>query len=105
MPLVEHDEVVMGPENNTITMNSQGGAKPARRIFTRTTVTGRKKQEAALTTAFRVMKLDLNPDNVHVHEVLLHQMLENLETEHHDFIMKESLDIIMEPEKSYMLEF
>jgi hypothetical protein len=28
-----------------------------------------------------------------------------LETEHHDFVMKELLDINMEPEKSYMLEF
>ena len=32
-------------------------------------------------------------------------MLENLEREHHDFVMKESLDINLKPEKSYMLEF
>jgi hypothetical protein len=51
------------------------------------------------------MELDLNPENVHVREVLLHQMLENFETEHPNFVMKESLDIKVEPEKSYMLEF
>ena len=51
------------------------------------------------------MELDLNPENVYVHEVILHQMLENLETEHHNFVMRESLDINREPEKSYMLEF
>jgi hypothetical protein len=104
IPLVEHDEVVAEPVNDKNTTNSQGGAKPARRFITRTTATGRKKQEASLTTAIRIMELDLNPENVNVHEVLLH-LLENLETEHHNFVMKESLDINMEPEKSYMLEF
>jgi hypothetical protein len=105
MPLVERDEGVAGPENDTNTTDGQGGGKPARRFLTRSTATGRKKQEATLTTAIRVMELNLNPEDLHVQEVLLHQMLENLETEHRKFIMKESLDINMEPERSYMLEF
>ena len=93
------------PENDTNTMDGQGGAIPARRVLTRTTAIGREKQEATVITAIHVMELDLNPENVHVHEVLLHQMLKNLETEHNDFVKKESLDINKEPEKSYMLEF
>ena len=60
---------------------------PARRFLTRTTDIGRKKQEAALTTAISVMELDLNLENLHVHRILLHQMLENSEMEHHDFII------------------
>ena len=71
---------VAGPDNDTNTTDGQGGAIPARRFLTRTTAIGRKKQEATLTTAIRVMELDLNPENVHVHKVLLYQMLENLET-------------------------
>jgi hypothetical protein len=51
------------------------------------------------------MELDLNPDNVKVHEALLQQMLQILEKEHNDFIMKELLDLNKEPQKSYMSEF
>ena len=105
MPVVEPDGGVGGAEEATTPTENQTGAKPARRFLTRTAAAGRKKQEASLATAIRAMELDLDPDNVPVHEVLLHQMLENLEREHHDFVGKESLDINLEPEKSYMLEF
>jgi hypothetical protein len=57
-------------------------------------------QEASLITAFRVIELDLNPDNVKVHEVLLQQVLQNLEREHNNCVMMESLDINKEPEES-----
>ena len=67
MPLVEREEVVAGAEDGTTTADKQAGAKPARRFLTRTTATGRKKQEASLATAIRVMELDLDPDNVQVH--------------------------------------
>jgi hypothetical protein len=93
------------PENDTKTQDSQGGAKPARRFLTRTIATWKRKQEASLTTAIHRMELDLNPENVYVHEVILHRKLENLEAEHHNFDMRESLDINREPEKFYMLEF
>jgi hypothetical protein len=51
------------------------------------------------------MELDSNQENLHIHEGLLHQMLENLETAHHVFMIRESLDINREPEKSCMSEF
>ena len=93
MPLVVHDEEVAGPDNVTNAQDGQGGAKPARRFLTRVTATGRKKQEASLVTAIRVMELDLDPDNIKVHETLLQQMLGLLEDEHNKFMMKESLDV------------
>ena len=102
MPLVVRDEEVAGPDNETNASDGQVGARPARRFLTRTTATGRKKQEASLVTAIRVMELDLNPDNVKVHEALLQQMLQILEKEHNEFIMKELLDVNKEPHKSYM---
>ena len=55
--------------------------------------------------AIRIMELDSNLENLHIHEGILHQILENLETAHHVFMIRESLDINKEPEKSYMLEF
>ena len=58
-----------------------------------------------VVTAIRVMELDLTPDNVKVHEALLQQMLQILEKEHNEFIMKELLDVNKEPQKSYMSEF
>ena len=83
MPVVERDGGVEGAEEATITTKHQTGAKPACRFLTRTAAAGRKKQEASLATAIRAMELNLDPENVPVHEVLLHQMLENLEQEHH----------------------
>ena len=83
MPVVEQDRGVEGDEGATTITENQTGAKPARRFLTRTAAAGRKKQEASLATAVRAMELDLDPENVPVHEVLLHQMLENLEREHH----------------------
>jgi hypothetical protein len=105
MPLVVHDEEAAGPHNVTNATDGQGGAKPARRFLTRVTATGRKKQEASLVIAIRVMELDLDPENIKVHETLLQQMLGLLEDEHNEFIMKESLDVNTEPQKSYMSEF
>jgi hypothetical protein len=58
------------PENDTNTGVSQGGAKLARRFLKRTTAMGRKKLEASLTTAIHRMELNLNPENVYVHEVI-----------------------------------
>jgi hypothetical protein len=46
------------------------------------------------------MELDSNLENLHIHEGLLHQMLENLERAHHVFMIREALDINREPEKS-----
>jgi hypothetical protein len=105
MPLVVSDEKVAGPENDMNTIDGQGGDIPAGRFLTRTSSIDRKRQETTLTTAIRVIEHVLNLENLHIHEILLHQMLENLEIEHHDFIIKESLDINMEPEKSNMSEF
>jgi hypothetical protein len=49
-----------------------------------------------------MMELDLDRDNAKFHEALLHEYLQDLEKEHNDFIMKELLDVIKEPQKSYM---
>ena len=48
------------------------------------------------------MGLDLDPDNVKLHEALLQEYLQDLEKEHNDFIVKERLDVNKEPQKSYM---
>ena len=55
--------------------------------------------------AIRIMELDSNLEKLYIHEGLLHQILEDLETAHHVFMMRESLDINREPDKSYMSEF
>ena len=101
MPVVEREDGLGGEEATT---ENQTGTKPARRFLTRTAAAGRQKQEASLATAIRAMELDLDPENVSVHEVLLHQMLENLEREHNMYVVTESLDVNIEPVKSYMLE-
>jgi hypothetical protein len=102
MPLLVRNEEGAGPDNETNAPDGQGGARPARRFLTRTTASGRKKQEASLVTAIHVLELDLNPDNVKVRKALLQQMLQILEKEHNSFIMKELLDVNKEPQKSYM---
>ena len=51
------------------------------------------------------MELDSNLENLHIHEGLLHQILDDLETAHHVFMIRESLDINREPEKTYRSEF
>ena len=99
------DEDVAGPRKDTQSVEGQGGAIPAKRSLTGSTSRERKKQEATLISAIQVMELNLNPEFLNVHEVLLHQMLQNLETEHNSFVMEQSLDINKELEKSYMLEF
>jgi hypothetical protein len=43
--------------------------------------------------------------NLQIHEGLLHEILEDLETAHHILMIMESMDINWEPEKSFMLEF
>ena len=102
MPVVEREDGLGAEEATT---ENQTGTKPARRFLSRTAAAGRQKQEASLATAIRAMELDLDPENVSVHEVLLHQMLENLEREHNMYVVTENLDINIEHEISYMLEF
>ena len=86
-----------GPRKDTQSVEGQGGAIPAKRSLTGSTSRERKKQEATLISAIQVMELNLNPEFLNVHEVLLHQMLQNLETEHNSFVMEQSLDINKEP--------
>jgi hypothetical protein len=106
---VDSDKEVVGPENESNTIVGQDGAGfPARRFITRTVAAAavdREKKETTLATAIRIMELDSNLENLHIDEGLLHQMLENLETAHPLFMIRESLDINREPEKSYMSEF
>ena len=83
MPLGVRDEEV-----ETNATNGHAVARPQRQCITRTTDTERKKKEASLVTAIRVMKLDQDPNNVELHEALLQQMLHILDKEHNDFIMK-----------------
>ena len=56
-------------------------------------------------TSINQMELNTTWDNVHTHEESVRQMLSALEMDHHDYIVKEKLDISLEPEKSYMNEF
>ena len=65
----------------------------------------RKKKETTLATAIRIMEQDRNPGNLHIHEGLLHKILEDLETAHHVLMIRESLDINREPDSSFMSEF
>jgi hypothetical protein len=91
---------------------SRGRAKcnyrTGRRFVIRTTTAAaveRKKKETTLAMAIRIMEQDSNLGNLHIHEGLLHEILEDLETAHHVLMIRESLDINREPEKSYMSEF
>jgi hypothetical protein len=102
MPVVVSEEEEGGPENDTDTPEEEGGARQGRRFLTRATASGRKIKEASLTAAIHMMGLDLDPDNVRLHETLIQEHLQDVEKEHNDFIVKERLDLNKEPQKSYM---
>ena len=79
--------------------------QPQRRFLTRAGASKRKKQESTLMTAIHQLELESNPDNIQSHAAILAQMLESLELEHHEYFVKENLDINAEPESIYMKEF
>ena len=56
-------------------------------------------------TAIHQLALETNPDNVQSQAAILGQMLQSLEQDHHEYVVKEQLDINQEPVKSYMLEY
>jgi hypothetical protein len=87
-------------------VGEQQGAKPTgRRFLTRATAADRMKAQAALTTSIRAMEIDSNPENYGVHQVMTGQLLDILEREHAEYVVKEGLDINIEPQKSYMKEY
>ena len=61
--------------------------------------------ESSLEVALHQLALDLNPDNLGSDETFLRQMLKDLEQDHIDYVMKEGLDINLDPEKSYPAKF
>jgi hypothetical protein len=74
----------------------QQGAKPTgRRFLTRASTADRLKAQAALTTSIRAMEIDANPENYGVHKVMTGQLLDILEREHSEYVVKERLDINM----------
>ena len=79
--------------------------KPPRRFLTRTGAARRRASEATLMTSIRQMELNTTWDNVHTHEESVRQMLKALEMDHNEYVVKEKLDINLEPERSYMSEF
>jgi hypothetical protein len=87
-------------ENETNTGISQEDAEQARKFLKRTKARGQDNQEASLTIANKRMELNQNQENVDVHEIIFHSMLDYLEKIHHDFIREESLSNNMESEKS-----
>ena len=82
----------------------QQGAKP-RRFLTRASAANMMKAQAALTTSIRAMEIDSDPANYRIHMVMTGQLMDILEREHNEYVVKESLDINKEPEKSYMKEY
>ena len=56
-------------------------------------------------TAVHQLALETNPDNIQSHVAILGQMLKSLEQNHHEYVAKEKLDINLDPEKSYMLDY
>ena len=89
IPLVESNKVVERGKNDITQKEKQAGAKPTRRYLTRNTATMRIEQERILAAAISVMELSQNPEDLKVHKVLLHQILENLGSEFHDFMMED----------------
>ena len=79
MPVVVREEEEGGPENETDTPEEEGGARQGRRFLTRATASGRKMKEASLTAAIHMMGLDLDPDNVKLHEALIQEHLQDVE--------------------------
>ena len=76
-----------------------------RRFLTRASAADRMKAQAALTTSIHAMEIDSDPANYVIHMVMTGQLLDILEREHNEYVVKESLDINKEPEKSYMKEY
>ena len=79
--------------------------QPQRRFLTRAGASKRKKQESTLMTAIHQLELETNLDNIQSHAAILAQMLESLELEHNEYVVRENLDINQEPESTYMKEF
>ena len=79
--------------------------KPQHKFLTRAGAAKRKNQESTLMTAVHQLALETNPDNFQSHVAILGQMLKSLEQNHHEYVAKEKLDINMDPEKSYMLDY
>ena len=73
--------------------------------MTRASAADRMKAQAALTTSIRAMEIDSNPENYGVHQVMTGQLLDILDREHAEYVVKEGLDINIEPQKSYMKEY
>ena len=71
--------------NNSPLGATKEGTKSARWFITRNTATEREAHEAVLAAAINVMELSQNPENLEVHEVLLHQILENLGSKFQDW--------------------
>ena len=91
-----------GPENST---KPRQKPQPQHRFLTRLGASQRKNQESTLMTAISQLALETNPDNIQSHVAILEQMLRALEHQHHEYVVKEKLDINADPEKSYMSEF
>ena len=73
-------------KNDITQKGKQAGTKPTRRYLTRNTATKRVDQEGILAAAISMMELSQNPENLEVHAVLLHQILENVESKLRDFV-------------------
>ena len=78
----------------------QQGAKP-RRFLTRASAANMMKAQAALTTIIRAM----DPANYRIHMVMTGQLLDILDREYNEYVVKGGLDINKEPENSYMKEY
>ena len=63
------------------------------------------RAQATLITSIREMEINLDAGNYMVHKMLTGQLLDILEREHNEYVIKEGLDINIEPEKSYIKEF
>ena len=101
----EKAEATGGQDHNTDSSSTSTKPKPQHRFLTRAGAAKRKQQESSLMTAIHQLALETNPDNIHSHSAILTQMLKALEQVHHEYVIKEKLDINQEPEKSYMLDY
>ena len=97
-----------GPKGQSSSENSSASKakpQPQRRFLLRAGASKRKKQESTLMTAIHQLELENNLDNIQSHAAILAQMLESLEQEHHEYVVRENLDINQEPESTYMKPF
>jgi hypothetical protein len=85
--------------------NPATATEEPRRFLTRASAADRMKAQAALTTSIHAMEIDSDPANYVIHMVMTGQLLDILEREHNEYVVKESLDINKEPENSYMKEY